>query len=173
MEYESDLILIKKAMDLEASRYKSYKKISKEVFNREVKEILTKLAEIEKKHYEILRGQISHIKKFKKINLNLLKKNNIKISEKEVNFNTISRIKSDIDLMKFAEDIEINDVLFYDNLSKQTKNKELKKVFIFLKKEEAMHIKIIRFKLKKLQKMNAKISVAKDARAMFYYYMNK
>jgi rubrerythrin len=173
MEYESDLILIKRAMDLEASRYKTYKKISKEVFNREVKEILTKLAEIEKKHYEILRGQISHIKKFKKINLNLLKKNNIKISEKEVNFNTISRIKSDIDLMKFAEDIEINDVLFYDNLSKQTKNKELKKVFIFLKKEEAMHIKIIRFKLKKLQKMSAKISVAKDARAMFYYYMNK
>jgi rubrerythrin len=173
MEYESDLILIKRAMDLEASRYKTYKKISKEVFNREVKEILTKLAEIEKKHYEILRGQISHIKKFKKINLNLLKKNNIKISEKEVNFNTISRIKSDIDLMKFAEDIEVNDVLFYDNLSKQTKNKELKKVFIFLKKEEAMHIKIIRFKLKKLQKMSAKISVAKDARAMFYYYMNK
>ncbi|MEN7982074.1 MAG: ferritin family protein [Nanoarchaeota archaeon] len=170
---ESDLILIKKAMDLEALRYKTYKKISKKVFNREVKEILIKLSEVEKKHYNILHEQISHIKRFKKINLSILKKNKVELSKKEVNFNTISRIKSDIDLMKVAEEIEKNDVKFYENLSKKTKNKELKKVFIFLKKEEAMHIKIIKLKLQKLQKLNLKMSVAKDARAMFYHYINK
>lgn len=173
MDNNKDLILIKKAMKLEASRYETYKKISKEVFNREVKEILIKLAQIEKKHYDILREQINHIKKFNKINLEILKKNKIELSKKEVNFKTISRIKSDIDLMKFAEKIEKDDVAFYDNLSKETKDKELRKVFIFLKKEEAMHMKVIKTKLKKLQTLNAKISVAKDARAMFYDYVNK
>ncbi len=173
MGNESDLILIKKAMKLEASRYKTYKEMSKKVFNREIKEILIKLAGIEKKHYNILHKQISNIKKFNKINLKILTKNKIKLSKKEISFKTISRIKSDIDLIKFVEKIEKDDVLFYENLSKETKNKELKKVFIFLKKEEAMHIKIIRSKLKNLQKLNAKLSVAKDTRAMFYDYINK
>lgn len=173
MENNHDLVLIKKAMNLEASRYKTYIKISKQVFNREVKEILIKLARIEKKHYGILNKQISNIKKFNKINLEILKKNDIELSKKEVNFNTISRIKSDIDLMKFVEETEKNDVLFYDGLSKKTKNNELKKVFLFLKKEEAMHIKIVRSKLKKLQQMNVMVSVAKDARATFYEYVNK
>lgn len=173
MEKNNDLVLIKKAMNLEASRYETYIKISKQVFNREVKEILIKLARIEKKHYGILNKQISSIKKFNKINLEVLKKNDIELSKKEVNFNTISRIKSDIDLMKFVEETEKNDVLFYEGLSKKTKNKELKKVFLFLKKEEAMHIKVVRLKLKKLQHMNVRVSVAKDARATFYEYVNK
>lgn len=173
MDFKEDLILIEKAMNLEMSRYKTYIKLSSQVFNREVKEILNKLAKVEKKHYDILKKQVSSIKKFKKIDLNSLKKNDIKLSQKEKDYQTISRIKTDIDVMREAEEIEKGDVEFYSGLIKKTKSSELKKIFRFLKKEEAMHIKIIREKLKKLRQFGARVSSAMSPQAVFYDYTHR
>ena len=169
MERATSLILIKRAITLERTRYKDYKKMSKKVYNIEGKEVLIKLAGIEKKHYNLLKNQIKSIKKFSEINLDILKDNEIKLLKKEYNFNRInSSMSEDINIIENAENIERKDPLFYEEISKQTEDKQLKKVFQFLKEEENKHLEILRSKLKDLQILSSKLSMAKDPRVMFY-----
>ena len=99
----------------------------------------------------------------------ILKSNEIKLLKKEGDFKRVtSSITKDINIVKQAENLERGDPPFYEHLSKQTKDKQLKKVFQFLKGEEAKHLKILISKVKQLERLSAKLSVATDPRAMFY-----
>ncbi|MDP3026319.1 MAG: ferritin family protein [Nanoarchaeota archaeon] len=169
MEKVTSLFLIQKAIILERTRYNDYKKISRKVYNIEGKEVLIKLAEIERNHYRLLKNQIKNIKEFSKINLSSLKNNKIKLLKKEYNFDRMnSSISNDINIIENAENIERKDPIFYEEISKQTKDKQLKKVFQFLKEEENKHLKMLRIKLKDLKILSSKLSMAKDPRIMFY-----
>lgn len=169
MKGDSNLVLIAKALALEKSRYQNYNLMSKKVSNLEGKEVLIKLAKIERKHYALLKKQIKSLKKFNKVNLDAIRDNEIKLLKKETRFDRgTSSIENDISLVKKAEKLERGDPPFYDHLSRQTKDKGLKKVFLFLEKEEARHLKVLKSKVKELETLSSKLSVANDPRAMFY-----
>ena len=169
MKGDVDLSLINRALILERTRFQNYKNMSKEVSNLEGKEVLIKLAKIEKKHYVLLKKQIKSLRKFNQVNLDAIKDNEIKLLKKEKNFRrATSSIDNDINLVKKAEVLERGDPPFYDHLSTQTKDKGLKKVFSFLEKEEAKHLKVLKSKVRQLENLSLKLSVANDPRAMFY-----
>ena len=174
MRGDIDLFLIQKAITFERVRYEDYRRMSKKVANIEGKEVLLKLAKVEKRHYSILKKQIKSIKKFSTVNLDLLEHNEMELLKKEHNFNRVtSSLSGDINIIEKAVSTEKKDPVFYEQVIKDTKNKELKKVFQFLKKEEEDHLKALRLKLKKLEILSSKISAARDPRIMFYNLMKK
>ncbi len=174
MKEEADLVLIKKALTLERARFQNYRNLSKEVLNIEGKEVLIKLAKAEKNHYRILKNQVKSIRKFNRVNPDVLENNEIRLLKKEVNFLKInSSLTHDIDIVRKAEKLEKKDPAFYEHLLGQTKNRKLKKVFQFLKKEESKHLRILKSKLKDLENLSSKLSLAKDPRAMFYSMVNR
>lgn len=174
MRGDTDLALIQKALTLEKMRYENYKKMAKKVFNITGKEILIKLAGVEKKHYKILKKQIKSIKKFSKANLNILRSSEIKLLKEDRNFRrVISYMSHDIDIIKEAEKLERKDPLFYESISRKTKNGSLRKVFQFLKKEENKHLNILKSKRRELQILSSRLSLAKDPRVMFYNMISR
>jgi len=170
---DKDILLIQKAITLERGRYKNYKEMSERVLNIEAKEVLKELAKIEKDHAQLLEKQIKSINKFNKINLDILESNEITLSKKERRFKTISSLSGDIGIIGKAEILEREDPPFYQQLINQTTNTELKKVFQFLKKEEDKHLRALKSKLKDLQILSSKLSMAADPRLMFYGMMNE
>lgn len=166
---DTNLVLIQKAMTLEKARYEGYENMSAKVSNIEGREVLIKLAKVEKNHYNLLKKQIKSIRKFSEVNLDILAGNKINLLKRENSFTrTISSISTDINIMEEAEAIERKDPPFYEALSEQTTDPKLKKVFQFLKKEESYHLRILEKKLKELEILSSKISAAKDPRVMFY-----
>ena len=173
MRDDEDIILIKKAVSLEKTRYKDYNRISKKVKNIESKEILKKLSGVEKKHFELLKKQLKSIKKFNDVDKEVLNKNEIKLIKKEKRFKGIKSFSGDINIIREAVKLEIKDPIFYKSLLKKTKNNKLKKVFKFLEDEEEKHLRVLKKKLRDLEILSSKLSSAKDPRIMFYNISNK
>lgn len=156
-------VLLKKAQALELSRYNLYKDNADKVINPDGKNALISLAHAEKKHLEILRKQFNILKRKNRIDLKYLPKFIEKTSQKSnKKFNsTINTITGDINIIKASLKTEKNDAPFYLHLSKKTNNKDAKKLFLILRKEEEKHFKSLRNKLGELEDISISLTNSK------------
>ncbi|MBS3090620.1 ferritin-like domain-containing protein [Candidatus Pacearchaeota archaeon] len=165
------ILLLKKAQLFELNRFRTYSRNSAKVLNPEGKEVLLFLANSEKRHLELLKNEILKLKETDKIQLQEISKFKLKFvpGRKERKFNeSIRSIMGDINILNLAVELEKQDTLFYENLLKQTSNKRCKKLFQFIKRQEAYHLEIIKTKLSDLKKISASLSAIADPRIMFF-----
>lgn len=156
-------ILLKKAQALELSRYNLYKNNADKVINPDGKNALISLAYAEKSHLEILKKQFAILKLKNKLDLKCLPnfaEKSYKKSSKKFN-SIISIITGDINIIKASLKMEEYDAPFYLHLSNETDNKDAKKLFLILKKEEEKHFKSLKKKLNDLENMSISLTNSK------------
>ncbi len=159
-------VLLKKAQALELSRYNLYKDNADKVINPDGKNALISLAYAEKSHLEILKKQFAILKRNNKLDLKCLpnfteksyKKNNKRFNS------IISIITGDINIIKASLKMEKHDAPFYLHLSKETNNKDAKKLFLILKREEEKHFKSLKKKLNDLENISISLTDSKRIR---------
>jgi rubrerythrin len=150
---------LNKAQDLETKRFKGYSESAKKVINPEGKEVLLFLAKAGKRHLGILKQQIRLLEKSDNIDLSLL--GHAPVFEENMRDgvgNTANSVQGDINIIKKAVKDEEYDVPFYHNLLGKTNNKNAKKLFKILMREEKSHLEILRKKLRFMEEIQVSMS---------------
>lgn len=156
--------LLSEAEAIELDRYEIYKEKAGQVTNPDAKQMIIFLMQAEKRHLGLIREQ----KRFptKKIDAKLYDKMKIfrisKTLKKEKNASI-----GDINILKMAEKIETEDCPFYGRLMKEINDKNVKSLFMELRKQECMHLALIKKKLKEMQQLGVAISKAQNPRSFF------
>ena len=136
------------AMQVEIDGYHFYKLASENTTDKKGKEVFLSLAEDEKTHYQILKGQYEKVRKT----------GGLEIKDKKVEF-----FKSEIPSPIFSEDfkkrikdihfemsalsigalLEKNSIEYYRKSAKESKNDEVEKLFTYLLEWEEEHLKAL------------------------------
>lgn len=163
-------MLLAQAKALELSRLTLYKNSTNKVISPDGKAVLLFLAKSEHRHFNILKSEIVKLKRINKLDVKNLLRGPIRslFKKKERTFKyTISNLVGDINIIKAAIKLEKEDAPFYARLIKQTARKDGKKLFLVLKKEEIMHLIILKKKLIDLQGTSASLSEAQAHKRLF------
>lgn len=160
------LQLLSEAEAIELDRYEIYREKAKKVLNPDARQLVTFLMQAEKRHLELIRKQ----KQFPTMKLDARLTDKMKIfrisktlkGEKNTNI-------GDINILKMAEKIEMEDCPFYGKLVKETEKSNVKALFMELRKQECLHLNLIKKKLKEMQKLSVALSRAKNPRSFFMH----
>jgi rubrerythrin len=145
---EKLLEILSQAMQVEIDGYQFYKLASEKTTDKKGKEVFLSLAEDEKNHYHILKGQYEKVRKT----------GGIEFIDKKVEF-----FKSDSPSPIFSEDfrkrikdmhfemsalsigalLEKNSIEYYRKYAEQSENEEVKKLFSYLIEWEQEHLKAL------------------------------
>ena len=145
---EKLLEILSNAMQVEIDGYHFYKLASEKTKDEKGKEVFLSLAEDEKKHYQILKGQYEQLRKT----------GGVEFRDKKVEF-----FKSDSPSPIFSEDfrkrikdmhfemsalsigalLEKNSIEYYRKSAKESENEEIQKLFSYLVEWEEEHLKAL------------------------------
>ncbi|HII14858.1 MAG TPA: hypothetical protein HA362_00940 [Nanoarchaeota archaeon] len=160
--------LFEQGQSLEYGRFRMYSQLSKKVISPEGKQMLVFLAKAEKRHLGILKKKAEKLREKRVIKEEKLPKpiawNGFSITSNAIKQGSII---GDINIIEEAIRSEKYDVPFYSNLAKKCKNKAAKSLFLTLKKEEAMHIRLLNQTRVLLRKESVRLSAVQSSRMMF------
>ena len=163
-------MLLAKAKSLELSRLTLYKNSASKIISPDGKAVLLFLARSEEMHFDLLKKEVTKLKKLNRLDIkNLLKMPIIPLfKRKELRFNhTSSSLVGDVNIIKTAINVEKKDAPFYAKLAKETPSRDGKKLFLTLKNAEVGHLILLKKKLMDLQVASASLSEIQAHKRLF------
>lgn len=169
------LDIIKMAKSLEITRYNQYKEGSDKVTSPEGKKVLLFLASAEKRHIRLLKEQALKIKTRGEIEIKkaLKTKTEFPKGKEDRNFEeTAKGISGDINIFEKAIRLEEKDVKFYNKYCSKT-GRESRRLFCFLEGEEKFHKRLLKSKLKEMQKASVALSTSRSPKVLYSKIMKR
>lgn len=158
--------LLSEAEAIELDRYEIYKEKAGQVTNPDARQMIIFLMQAEKRHLNLLKEQERF--PLKKIDAKLYDKMKIFTISKSLKKEKNASI-GDINILKMAEKIETEDCRFYSEMIKKAEKGNLKLLLIELQKQECLHLKLIKKKLKEMQQLSVALSKAQNPRSFFMH----
>lgn len=120
-----------------------YERLAEAVTDKEVKRLFSLFAAAEKEHVEKLNVLRENMRKFEVQNLNGLSDGVCVYSPHVDLMNLVESIKTDSDACRYAEQEEKETIEFFDLLSSQTDNEQVKRICQLLANKERDHLKML------------------------------
>jgi rubrerythrin len=145
---EKLLEILSNAMQVEIDGYQFYKLASEKTEDKKGKEVFSSLAEDEKKHYQILKGQYEKVRKTGGIEFINKKAEFFKSESPSPIFSEDfkKRIKDmhfEMSALSIGALLEKNSIEFYRKAGEQSEDKEVKDLFSYLVQWEQEHLKAL------------------------------